>query len=154
MRNQNPFLLYLGSPGTGKTYMSAAVLNILYEQRRDVIYTSHRRFIEEIKAGFDKEIHAHDIIRKYADKDYLVFDDLGASRGSEWEQEMILDLVDRRYSNGAKTLITSNIPKEELKTFFGFRTSSRLLDQHNDILECWDIDRRGSVDFKRPYKED
>lgn len=154
MKNKNPFFISLGCPGSGKTYMSAAVLNLLYEKKLDVIYTSHRRFIEEIKAGFDKDIQSHDIILKYSQKEFLIFDDLGSSRGSEWEQEMILELIDRRYANASKTLITSNLNKDEMKKVFGFRTSSRIFDQHNDIVECWEVDRRGLTDFRREKTEE
>ena len=67
------------------------------------------------------------------------------------EKEMILDLIDRRYSDRQKTLLTSNFNRQEMKEFLGPRTESRLFDQHNTVLEFWNADRRGIEDFKEQY---
>ena len=88
LKNNSPFLVVIGNPGTGKSYLSAAVLNYLYESNSDVAYTTHRRFIDEIKMGIQSgEKREHEIIWKYAQKRTLIFDDLGSSRGTEWKKK-------------------------------------------------------------------
>jgi DNA replication protein DnaC len=55
---------------------------------------------------------------------------------------MILELIDRRYSDKLKTLITTNLNQKGLKEDLGQRIFSRLFDQKNAILDYWVGDRR------------
>ena len=145
--NKKPFLTILGAPGTGKTFLTAAILNRLFSLREEVAYVTHRRFIEEIHHAMQEGKTQHAIIPRYSDKKFLILDDLGSANCTDWQQEMILELIDRRYSNKDKTIITTNYSKEELKARLGARTASRLLSVDNEILEFWDIDRRTDPGF-------
>jgi DNA replication protein DnaC len=146
--NKKPFLTVLGSPGTGKTYLSAAMLNYLHEQGKNIEYLTHRRFIEKIHAAMQDGKTQHSILPRYADAEFLILDDLGSATCTDWQQEMILELIDRRYSDKAKTIITSNLNKDELRIKLGQRTSSRILDNNNQIIEFWNItDRRSTPGF-------
>jgi DNA replication protein DnaC len=148
MHDQKPFLIVLGNTGTGKTFLSAAVLNLLFDKNEEIFYTTHRRFIEEIQRAIGENKSQHSIIDKLSYKKYLILDDLGAATCSEWQQEMILELIDRRYSNKLKTLITSNLNKENLHDMLGERTFSRLFDQNNSRLEFWGEDKRQNSEFR------
>lgn len=143
-----PFLVVMGNSGTGKTYLSAAILNLFFFQKKEVFYTTHRRFIEEIQRGIEEGRTQHSIIDKISDKKYLILDDLGAARCSDWQQEMLLELIDRRYSDKSKTLITTNLNNQQLTETLGSRTASRLLDQHNAIVHCWTTDKRQDSEYK------
>ncbi len=148
IKDFKPFLVALGSKGTGKTFLSASILNLLFEKKEEVHYTTHRRFIEEIHRAIEEGKTQHSVIEKIASKKYLIIDDLGATRSTEWQQEMILDLIDRRYSNGDKTLITSNLNKKEINDILGERTSSRIFDHKNAYLEFWTTDKRQYPDYE------
>lgn len=140
--NSHPFLVVMGVPRAGKTYLSAAILNYFYDQRKDIFYTTHRRFIDRIKENIQDGEHEYKLIRQYTEKDILIFDDLGSATNTEWQKEMILELIDNRYSDCKKTLITTNFNALELKNHLGERTSSRILDKRNDLIEIWDITQR------------
>lgn len=142
IKDQKPFLVVMGSKGTGKTYLSAALLNLLFEQKNEVYYTTHRRFIEEIQRGIEDGKTQHSIIDKISYKKYLIIDDIGAAKCSEWQQEMLLELIDRRYSNQDKTLITTNLNMKQIGEVLGERTSSRMFDYKNAKLEFWSSDKR------------
>jgi DNA replication protein DnaC len=142
MKEKNKILLIQGSPGTGKTYISAAVLNYYYDERLEAFYTNHRRFISKIQEGFSKD-HTQDYsVNQFAYKDILVFDDLGAATNTDWQQEVILDLIDKRVSMQKKTLFTTNLTNAELYETFGSRTASRLLAKDNFKIEMWTGDMR------------
>jgi IstB-like ATP binding protein len=149
MTNAKPFLLVMGSPGTGKTYLSAAVLNFLHDGGNELAYVTHRRFIEEIHHAMQDGKTQHSVLPRYADKRFLILDDLGSATCTEWQQEMILELIDRRYGDKAKTVITTNFNKDELRLKLGPRTASRLLDSHNEVMEFWSTDRRNNPKFDK-----
>lgn len=142
MKNAKPFLVMLGGCGTGKTYLCAAILNYYHEHDREIFYTTHRRFIEEIHRGIENGKTQHSVVNKMAEKECLILDDLGASQCTEWQQEMILELIDQRYSNARKTFITTNLTREEIKQRLGFRTESRIFDKNNQVINSWVEDCR------------
>lgn len=147
LTNQKPFLTLLGSPGTGKTYLAAAILNYLFDKGQEIAYITHRRFIEEIHFAMQDGKTQHSVLPRYSEKKYLIFDDLGSATCTDWQQEMILELVDRRYSDKQKTLITSNFTKDDLRIKLGKRTASRLMDIQNEVMEFWSTDRRTDPNF-------
>jgi DNA replication protein DnaC len=147
MKDFKPFLVVMGNPGTGKTYLSAAILNMLFENKNEVLYTTHRRFIEEIHRAIEDGKTQHSVIEKYSNKKYLIIDDLGAATCTDWQKEMILELIDRRYSDQCKTMITSNLNEKQIKEMLGQRTSSRLFDQKNAFLQFWTNDNRQDPEY-------
>jgi DNA replication protein DnaC len=147
-KDYKPFLVVMGNPGTGKTYLSASILNLLFERKEDVFYTTHRRFIEEIHRAIESGKTQHSVVEKFADKKFLILDDLGSATCSDWQQEMILELIDRRYADKSKTLITTNLNNNDLKEVLGERTASRILDQRNALVNCWTTDKRQDPEFK------
>jgi DNA replication protein DnaC len=142
IKDYKPFLVLMGNPGTGKTYLSASILNLLFEKKEEVFYTTHRRFIEEIHKAIEEGKTQHSVIDRLSYKKYLIFDDLGSSKCTEWQNEMVLELIDRRYSNENKTLITTNLNKKQISDILGERTASRIFDKKNETLEFWAKDQR------------
>ena len=47
---------------------------------------------------------------------YLVLDDFGIQRGTEWEIEMLYDLVDARYGDQRFTVVTTTSPSTNSRT--------------------------------------
>ena len=133
----NTNFVFLGGPGCGKTFLSAAVLNYLFEQKKEVFYTTHRRFIKYLQDGIGEDKSQYQLLNKIAFKHVLIFDDLGSAANTEWQKEMILELIDVRYSQKLPTLYTSNLGKEEMNELLGIRTASRLFSKENIVLEKW-----------------
>lgn len=142
LKNDQPFLILQGVPGTGKTFLSAAILNWLFDAKYEVMYTTQRRFIEAIHQGMQKEETQHHTIGKFAFKHFLIFDDLGAGTNTEWQQEMILELIDIRYSRKSKTFFTTNLTEQQIENQLGYRTASRLFDKANVKIEFWKVEDR------------
>lgn len=147
INNQNPFLVCTGGTGTGKTFLCSSVLNYLYEKHKEVEFTSHRQFIQRIQEYINDGKGQYQFIKKIADKEWLIFDDLGSAANTCWQQEMILELVDMRYSNQKKTLITTNLTPDEMVDCLGERVFSRLFEKNNMKIELWTADRRIEYDY-------
>ena len=54
-----------------------------------------------------------------------MLDDLGTQKNGEWQEQELFRLIDTRLNNGLVTLITSNLPPENLN--LNFRIVDRVL---------------------------
>ncbi|HWV38254.1 MAG TPA: ATP-binding protein [Vulgatibacter sp.] len=105
----------LGKPGTGKTHLLVATLARLTLGRG-----IRARYIEisflfaDLKAAIsDPRARATvDKIDVLSEVDVLAIDELGKGRGSVFEEEVLDELIGRRYNNGKLTLFASNYPRE------------------------------------------
>ena len=59
---------------------------------------------------------------------YLVIDDFGVQRNTEWEMEILYNLIDSRYANRRLTFVTTNQKVDELKDLAQGRIYSRFLE--------------------------
>ena len=132
------YLLH-GNPGTGKTLMGCIVLNELMLR-----WTKPGRFLSLSRAYFqklrdtysaDSERYGHtwSIIEELCSMPYLILDDFGIQRGTDWEIEMLYDLVDARYGDQRFTVVTTNQPLDELKDLAKGRIYSRLVEMCQPI---------------------
>ena len=127
------YLLH-GSLGTGKTLMGCIALNELMLR-----WTKPGRFLKSSLTYFqklrdtysaDSERYGHtwQILEELCNMPYLVIDDFGVERVTEWEQEMLYDLVDARYGDQRFTVVTTNQPLQKLEELAAGRIYSRLVD--------------------------
>ena len=68
---------------------------------------------------------------------YLIIDDFGVQRGTDWEMEMLYDLVDARYADERLTVVTTNKPVSEIQQLSDGRIYSRLVEM------CYMVDMDG-----------
>lgn len=132
------FLISSGSPGIGKTFLCAALINYFADKKQEVFYTNARRYFEHIQNAMSKNIGHYESIQVFKEKEILIFDDLGASRNTDWQVEMVLDLIDYRYEHEMPTVFTSNYRPGEVKEIFGERVMRRLFNEDNQILVNFD----------------
>ena len=57
---------------------------------------------------------------------FLVLDDLGVERGTEWEEEVLYGLIDARYAEEMFTVVTTNASLEKIEEISSGRIWSRL----------------------------
>ena len=121
---------------TGKTLLACRML--LQEQKNaylnwdefpqitDYIFITVDDFIEELKLSFNDNSSTDEIIVKYSNAYFLVFDDLGTKKVSEWILGVLYLIINRRYENLRKTIITSNFSLSEIADIYDSRISSRI----------------------------
>ena len=127
------FLLW-GDPGNGKTLLSSIALNELIV--RFVLpgrfIGLSRKFFQTLRHTYDTDspIHgqAYPILETLGSVPFLVIDDLGVQRDTEWEVEMLYNLIDTRYADRRLTVVTTNKPLDKLKDLATGRIYSRFLE--------------------------
>jgi len=141
------FLMH-GNPGTGKTLLGAIMLNelILRWGRSGKFLNLSRKYFQKIRDTYSEESanygRSWDIIDELCNIPFLVLDDFGIQRGTDWEMEMLYELVDARYSEKRFTVITTNQDLDEIKNLSGGRIYSRLVEM------CYLVPMEG-VDFRQ-----
>jgi len=75
-----------GPPGNGKTHLAAAAVNRLITQGRAVLFTTAPELLAMIRDGFDAG-QAENLIGLCQRVPWLVVDDLGAERLTDWAAE-------------------------------------------------------------------
>jgi len=136
IKRRKDFLVYIGNPGCGKTYFSAALMNLHLDKP---IYNSARYFNERqllSKIREEMEFGSYQEILRYAtDDELLILDDLGSGGFGEWGRNVLFDLIDSRYSSMFPTLITTNLTEAAIKEEYGERMSSRIFDKGTVVIQ-------------------
>lgn len=123
-------LLIMGSVGTGKTHLSAAIARTLKEQGVLVGLLTTGTLLTKIKATYQKGASKteEDIFRDLKKFELLVLDDLGSEAKSkdefDWSKNKLFEIVNTRI--GKPTIYTSNFNEKHLPTAIGERVFSRL----------------------------
>jgi DNA replication protein DnaC len=130
-------LIFSGQPGTGKSHLAAAILQAMLE--RDVCYVTCLDMIREVRATWRKDSQRSEleVLGTLGALDLLVIDEVGVQYGTEGEQTIIFDVLDRRYRDVRPTVILTNQDKAGFKTFIGDRTFDRLTETCRWVAFDW-----------------
>lgn len=139
-----PMLLAIGPTGTGKSRLGWAILSALKQGRAeqgrglDCWMIGYADFNAQCRPAPD-EAHV-EAFQRYADADFLVFDDMGATRTTEWTEENLYRLFDHRWMERLPTVVATNLStakrqnpgetsaRNDLERAVGDRVASRVMD--------------------------
>lgn len=134
-----PVGMYLHGPvGTGKTGLAVLLVRREIEQhQRRCMFLGVPALLEDLRAGFagHRGSDNAEMLRRAADADLLVLDDIGAERPTEFARETVLRLINARLEQGLPTIYTSNFSLGELyRRLCGddpleARTADRIVDR-------------------------
>ena len=133
-------LLMIGSPGTGKTHLAAAMVRALIDG--DVAAArlmTAREVIRELRNTWHRESGRteQDVVDELGGIGLLALDEVGVGFGSEAEQTQLLDVIDRRYQLQRPTVVLSNLNLPLLKRCLGARAFDRLSDGAQVLRLTW-----------------
>lgn len=120
--------LMLGLPGTGKTHLSIGIALEIMKQGRSAVFTSASRMLRAVKDTYHKESYFSEkqVLAVYETCDLLILDEVGVQTGSDYEKNIIFDVINSRYENVRPTIILSNLSIDECKLYLGERVFDRM----------------------------
>lgn len=138
-----------GPPGVGKTHLAVGYLReeLIGRGREAGIFVRAVDLFKELRASFGGDAGDAEkaILDRYGrETPFLVLDDLGTEKISEWVEQTLYDLVDARYAGLLATLITSNLNLDQIAVHYpnhGDRLASRIAGLGEE-LEIRGRDRR------------
>lgn len=129
-----PSLLLLGKTGTGKTHQAYGAIRAIGVSGVGCswLVTTAADMYAQLRPRPKVDSEAE--FRRYADVGLLVLDDLGAAKGTEWNEEVNYRLINHRYENELPTLVTSNVAPPDLVADLGGRVASRLVEMADRVV--------------------
>jgi DNA replication protein DnaC len=148
-------LLLIGPCGSGKTHLAVSILksmvenNIIGSERASTsklgqaVFITTPELLLEIRETFSKSppkrrdedgwliegyVTETDVIKKYANIDFLIMDDLGSEKVTEWAVTTLYLIIDRRNRSEKATVFTTNLNLKEIESQLNTRIASRLSD--------------------------
>ncbi len=120
-------LIFVGECGVGKTHLAVGIMKELAKKGIQVKFVFVPDFLDELRKSYEKEAGLEeDIIGVVRDCDFLILDDLGTEKITEWSKEKILQVINHRVNYLLPFIITTNFSGEVLKERIGERTYSRI----------------------------
>lgn len=138
-RKRGRTVVLSGNPGTGKSHLAIAVLR------------------EVMRAGSGMYLNAMDLVRLVRDTwrrdsersetqvldtlgrlDLLVIDEVGVQYGSDGEQLVLFDVLNRRYRDLMPTILLTNLKAADFREFIGERSFDRLREDGAWLRFGWE----------------
>ena len=97
--------------GSGKTMLMAAIANeLVWKYRRFVKFATSLEILDEIRSTYNKDSEESEskLLNDLKWADFLVIDDFGTERATDWAGEKFYQIVNGRYINKKVTFFTSN----------------------------------------------
>src|SRR5918994_356019 len=118
-----------GGVGTGKTHLAVAVMNELIRRKRiPSLFVTVPELLDNLRETYNKPgRNLDEWMDAVQNAEFLVLDDLGSERTTEWVRERIFVIVNHRYREALPTVFTSNIGPKDLAEQLGERTASRII---------------------------
>jgi len=134
--HQNRDALFLGPPGTGKSYLVQAIGYQAVKMGFTVRYRSIFDVVRDLL--HDEAFDGHDkIMAKYLLADLLIIDDMGIKHLPRRSGEYLFEIIMRRYETKS-TIMTSNRPLEDWGKLIGdVPSATAILDRflhHAEII--------------------
>ena len=109
-------LLFMGSPGVGKTHLAVAVLRELLQRGFQGLFVDYQALLEGMLASYDRASGstARETYQETLDAEVLLLDDLGARRLSDWAEDTVFSIINHRYNAKKATIVTTNLPDDDV----------------------------------------
>ena len=136
--------IFVGKVGTGKTHLAIGIALSIMQQQRSALFVTVQRLIRRVKDSWHtKEETESQVVHVFASPDLLVLDEVGVQFGSEFEKQVLFDVLNTRYENRKPSILLSNIPKEQLSDYLGERVTDRLRENGGKVIGFdWESYRR------------
>lgn len=143
-RYANGFLVVLlGIRGVGKTQLCVSVIHRCCQSQLTCAYIKALDLFRDLRRGFaqvgrgERAEREDDLATEWVKPDVLVVDELHERAETQFEQNSLINLLDRRYDAMKCTILIANQTKEEFASAMGDSVVSRIHETGEPIACDW-----------------
>lgn len=127
----------IGGRGNGKTQMAVELMRYAAEMSRTSLYTTAIGFFMAIKSTYKKEADKteEEIVTRFSKPKLLVIDEVGRRGETDWENNLLFELLNRRYAALKDTILICNQTAAEFSAGIGPSIISRM-NESGGIIQC------------------
>ncbi len=129
-------ILFTGSTGVGKTFLTNCIAKALIDRYISVIYfTSQDMFelLSRYKFGRDSQEEAGDGYRHILDCEMLILDDLGTEVNNTFVSSQLFYCINERINRQKGTIISTNLSIGMLRDAYSDRVASRIMSHYTAV---------------------
>jgi len=133
LTNEGKSVILTGNTGSGKTHLAVSMMAEFVKGRFDALFVTLPDLLLEIRDSFSgkSSITEKAIVEWYSTKQFLVLDDVGAEKPSEFTVSTLYLILDRRIRQERQTIITTNLDMRGIEEYAGARIASRISEMEN-----------------------
>lgn len=149
IQEKNIGLLFHGGTGGGKTFWASCIANAMIDSGTSAMITTIPALITGMQADF--EANKARILEQIANVRFLVLDDIGFERKTEYAAEKMFEIIDTRYKSGRPLIVTTNLTLEEIgnpKDIEYQRVFDRIIEMCTPVYVSADGRRRAIANNK------
>lgn len=128
-------ILFSGTTGTGKTFLSNCIGHELLNKGKSVLYfTAFGLFEVFEKKVFAHDIDVSDIHDMIFDCELLIIDDLGTEMANSFSASQLYHCLNERLLRKRSTIISTNLTIREIADRYSERVSSRIIADYKPVV--------------------
>lgn len=127
-------LLFYGTVGTGKSFLSGCIARELLSQGMAVIYFSASGLFETLaRYSFDSKAKEalYNFCKDIYNSDLVIIDDLGTEVTNSFVTSQLFSLLNERHLRQKATIISTNLNLEEMRDRYSDRIFSRITSNYS-----------------------
>lgn len=129
-------LLFTGSTGVGKTFLTNCIARELMDDFHSVIYLTASDLFDVFsrnKFDYDNAEDMKDMYRFILDCDLLIIDDLGTELNNSFTSSQLFYCINERMNMSRSTIISTNLTLTRLRDSYTDRVTSRIMSGYRII---------------------
>lgn len=135
-------LIFMGSPGVGKTFLTNCVAKALMDSYHSVVYlTSTDLFDSFSRSNFQDDAEQRDMSDAVMNCDLLIIDDLGTELTNSFTTSKLFYVINQRLVFRKSVIISTNLTFKGLRDSYSDRIVSRIMSDY-EIIPLYGRDQR------------
>lgn len=127
--------LLMGATGLGKTHLSSSVAMTVIRRGFDVVYVTAGTLFSVFERQRFGDGHSGDgSDQQFYDSDLLIIDDLGTEIVNQFTVSCLYNVINSRLVSGKSTIINTNLTRDELRSRYADRITSRLFGEYRPLI--------------------
>lgn len=120
-------VVFSGKPGTGKSHLAIAAAMLIMGSGT-AMYLNALDLVRMVRDTWrrDSEMTESAVLQELSTVSLLVIDEIGVQYGTDGEQVILFDVINRRYRDLMPSILLTNLGAKGMKEFLGERSFDRL----------------------------